>query len=330
MPDCTNKNIGFLLPRQPCNCRVIASYRRERGNLINFQLIIMNILIFGGNGQLGKDCQAAFDKGYSATSVDIDTVNIADQEAVKDIVSRIRPEVIINCAAYTQVDKCESEHEAAWSANVAGPENLARCANKFGSRLIHISTDYVFDGKKKPPQPYLETDPTNPLSVYGKTKLEGELVIEKLTENYAILRTAWLYGFYGNNFLKAILRKALSGNPLKVVNDQFGSPTWSYRLACQIKKVAEKNAQGIYHASSEGFCTWYDLATYFLEKMNVPCDITPCTTAEYPTPAVRPGNSILENHRLKAEGLNVMKHWQEDVDEFVEKFGEQLILEKNH
>jgi dTDP-4-dehydrorhamnose reductase len=287
----------------------------------------MNIIIFGGNGQLGRDCRTIFENDHRVISVDIDTLDISNIEALRDFIRKFQPELLVNCAAFTQVDKCETLKEAAWSANVTGPENLAVCAHESAARLIHISTDYVFDGKKKPPEPYVETDVPYPLSYYGKTKLEGERAIEKHADNFVILRTAWLYGFHGNNFLKTILKKALSGASLKVVDDQFGSPTWSYRLACQIKVMVENTARGIYHATSEGFCTWYDLAKYFLEKMNVPHDINPCRTDEYPTPAVRPGNSILENQRLKAEGLNVMKHWQEDLDEFIEKFGEQLIRE---
>ena len=284
----------------------------------------MNIIIFGGNGQLGRDCQAVFQKDHKVSSVDIDTLDITDIEPVREFIRQVQPEVLVNCAAFTQVDKCETFKEAAWSANVKGPENLAICAKESSARLIHISTDYVFDGKKNPPEPYMESDAVNPLSYYGETKLEGERAIERHMDNFVILRTAWLYGFHGNNFLKTILKKALSGASLKVVDDQFGSPTWSYRLACQIKRVVENTAQGIYHATSEGYCTWYELARYFLEKMNVPYNITPCSTEEYPTPAIRPGNSILENQRLKAEGLNVMKHWREDVDDFIKKFGAQL------
>jgi dTDP-4-dehydrorhamnose reductase len=284
----------------------------------------MNILIFGGNGQLGRDCRTVFENDHSVVAVDIDTLDITNIGAVRELIRQVQPEVLINCAAFTQVDKCETQKEAAWAANVTGPENLAICAKESKTRLIHISTDYVFDGKKKPPEPYIESDAVNPLSYYGKTKLEGERAIESHTDNFVILRTAWLYGFYGNNFLKTILRKALSGAPLKVINDQYGSPTWSFRLACQIKRVVENTAQGIYHATSEGHCTWFELAKYFLEKMNVPHDIKPCRTDEYTTPAVRPGNSILENRRLKAEGFNIMKHWQEELDEFIGKFGKQL------
>ncbi len=287
----------------------------------------LKIIIFGGNGQLGKDCQTVFKNDYQIISVDIDTLDISNIEAVRNLIRKTQPEILVNCAAFTRVDACETETESARSANVTGPQNLAICAKEVSSRLIHISTDYVFDGKKPPPHPYVETDTPHPLSYYGKTKLEGERAIARHTDNFVILRTAWLYGFYGNNFLKTILKKTLSGASLKVVNDQFGSPTWSHRLACQIKRVVESAARGIYHATSEGHCTWYDLAKYFLEKMNLPHDIHSCRTEEYPTPAVRPKNSILENQRLKAEELNIMKHWRDDVDEFIEQFGQKLIRE---
>ena len=187
----------------------------------------------------------------------------------------------------------------------------------------------MFDGKRLPPDTYIETDPVGPLSYYGKTKLEGENAVKKNAENFIILRTAWLYGFNGHNFLKATLKKALGKpeQPLKIVNDQYGSPTWSYRLARQISHLIDHNGQGLYHASAEKYCTWYELADYFLEKIRVPCDINPCTTDEYPLPASRPGCSILENKRLKAEGLNLMDSWKTDLDLYIEEYGAQLIKE---
>jgi dTDP-4-dehydrorhamnose reductase len=165
--------------------------------------------------------------------------------------------------------------------------------------------------------------------VYGRTKLDGEYAVAAADCRYIILRTAWLYGFHGRNFLKTILKKVLSApeTTLKVVNDQFGSPTWSYRLALQIRRLIDSDASGIYHASSEGYGTWFDLASSFLEKMGVPHRIIPCGTVDYPTPATRPANAILENHRLKAEGLNIMTDWRSDLNEFIATFRDRLIAE---
>ncbi|MBC2714727.1 MAG: dTDP-4-dehydrorhamnose reductase [Desulfobacteraceae bacterium] len=287
----------------------------------------MNILITGGNGQLGKDCEHVFKNSCQTTCIDIEDLDITDPDHVEAVVKQVRPGIIINCAAFTQVDACETQKKPAWNVNVTGPKNLAKSARKNNSLLVHISTDYVFDGKKEPPGQYSETDTAAPLSYYGITKREGELAVIHHTSNHIILRTAWLYGFYGQNFLKTILKKALNqpAIPLKIVNDQFGTPTWSYRLALQIAHLVKNKGQGIYHASSEGACSWYDFAKYFLEKLSVAYNIRPCTTDEYPTPAARPKCSILDNRRLKNEKLNIMQHWQKDLDEYIHQYGQRLI-----
>jgi len=179
------------------------------------------------------------------------------------------------------------------------------------------------------PQPYQEEDEPGPISYYGKTKLQGEIAVKETTPNHMIVRTAWLYGINGPNILKTFLRLAME-NPdkeIKVVNDQFGSPTWSYRLALQIAKLIEARALGTYHATSEGYCTWYDLAQYFLQEMDVPHRVIPCSTAEYPRPAARPKNSILENRRLNQQGINLMPFWEDDIHHFVTRFRTALIAE---
>jgi len=289
----------------------------------------MNILITGSNGQLGKDCEHVFKNNHQTTCVDIEDLDITSLDQVDVLVKKIQPDIIINCAAFTQVDACETKKKTADNINVNGPENLAKSARKNNSLLVHISSDYVFDGKKKSTESYVEKDFPSPLSYYGRTKLSGERSVINNTENYIILRTAWLYGFYGHNFLKAILKKALNQpeTQLKIVNDQFGSPTWSFSLALQIAHLVKNKGWGLYHASSEGACSWYDFAKYFLEKFNVPHNITPCTTEEYPTPAIRPKCSILENQRLKNGNLNKMNHWQTDLDEYIHQYGDLLIKE---
>ncbi|MFZ0482551.1 MAG: dTDP-4-dehydrorhamnose reductase [Desulfobacterales bacterium] len=289
----------------------------------------MKIMITGDKGQLGTDCTKVLGKTHEVLGVDIDEVDITQLPDIESLVQQFRPNIIVNCAAYTRVDDCEIEKELAWKANVTGAENLAKCVDKYGDRLIHISTDYVFDGRKKVPEPYVETDKTNPISSYGRSKLEGEKAVQKATNRFIILRTAWLYGIRGHNFLKTMLKISLrsSDNKIKVVNDQFGSPTWSYRLALQIERLVETNAQGVFHATAKGYCTWYELAVYFLKKMDVPHTIIPCTTEEYPMPAPRPMNSILENRNLTEKGLNIMADWKSDVDEFVLNFREVLLKE---
>ena len=287
----------------------------------------MKILITGDKGQLGADCTKVLGKTHEILGVDINEVDITKLPDVELLVQQFRPDIIVNCAAYTRVDDCEIEKGLAWKANVTGAENLAKCVNKHGGRLIHISTDYVFDGRKKVPEPYVETDVPNPVSYYGVTKLEGEEAIRRTTDQHIILRTAWLYGIRGHNFLKTMLKLCLrnSDNKIKVVNDQFGSPTWTYRLALQIERLIETNCRGIFHASADGYCTWYDLAVYFLKKMELPYNIIPCTTEEYPTPAARPMNSILENRNLKEKGIDIMENWKPDVDKFILNFRKVLL-----
>ena len=287
----------------------------------------MKIIITGNKGQLGADCAIVLSSIHEVLGVDIDEVDITKFHDVDALIRQFFPDIIINCAAYTRVDDCETEKELAWKVNVTGAENLARCVGKYGGRLIHISTDYVFDGRKNLPEPYVETDETGPISYYGTTKLEGEKAVIRTTDQHVIIRTAWLYGISGHNFLKTMLKLSFksSDNKIKVVNDQFGSPTWSYRLALQIKRLIEINALGIFHATAEGYCTWYELADYFFKKMDVSHMMIPCTTLEYPTPAARPTNSILENRNLKEKGINIMTHWKTDIDEFVLNFRKVLI-----
>lgn len=289
----------------------------------------MKILLTGGTGQLGNDCRKVLEDRFQVISLGSKDLDIADGAAVNRMMNEVGPDIVLNCAAFTRVDDCETERELAWKVNVEGPKNLAKACRNFDAKLIHISTDYVFDGLKKIPEPYVETDAANPLSYYGLTKLEGEKAIRNVTENHAILRTAWIYGIAGKNFLKTMLKIALKSpeKEVKVVNDQFGSPTWSFRLAEQIEKVIVENGQGTYHATSEGYCTWYHLATGFLERMGITHSFLPCTTEEYPTPAKRPTNSILENAHLKESGLQVMKAWGKDLDQFVFLYRERLLNE---
>jgi len=289
----------------------------------------MKIMITGARGQLGSDCVRVLNKTHEVVAVNPEELDITRLSDVETMIKNLTPDIILNCAAYSKVDNCEAEKELAWKANVTGPENLAQSVAKHGGRLIHISSDYVFDGRKKVPEPYVEVDEPHPLSYYGITKYESEKVVRQATDRHMIIRTAWLYGANGYNFLKTMLKLALK-NPntkIKVVNDQFGSPTWSHRLVLQIARIIEENGQGTYHATAEEYCTWYELAIYFLKKMEVPHTVIPCTSEEYPMPAPRPKNSILENSHLKENGINIMKNWQDDLDQFVDDFKERLLSE---
>ena len=289
----------------------------------------MKILITGGKGQLGTDCAQILADRHDILAIDLDELDITSRLDVEKVVQGFCPDIILNCAAYTQVDACETEKALAWKVNVNGPKNLALSAIDCHAQLIHVSTDYVFDGTRPVPQPYREDDETGPISYYGKTKLEGEIAVKETTPNHMIVRTAWLYGMNGSNILKTFLKLALKypEKEIKVVNDQFGSPTWSYRLALQIAQLIEAKGTGVYHATSEGYCTWYDLAQYFLQEMDVPHLVVPCSTEEYPTPATRPKNSILENGRVKDQGINIMPFWEDDIHHFVTRFKTALVAE---
>jgi dTDP-4-dehydrorhamnose reductase len=302
------------------------------------------ILIIGCNGQLGTDCMSVMPQ---AAGIDFPEIDIADRFQTLETLTRLSPDVIVNCAAYTAVDACESD-PLCWKVNADGPRHLAGWAAANDAFLVHVSTDYVFSGDKPllplpaviaPPeiqrglsrcarvQTLEESEEPGPVSEYGKSKLAGEQAILGSGAKAAILRTAWLYGATGKNFLKTMLRLALQ-NPekeIRVVNDQFGSPTWSHTLARQIAAVIQTQATGVFHATSEGYCSWFDLASRFLQLMDVPHRISPCTTADYPTPAKRPANSILENAALKKAGINLFTDWKEELECFVNENREALL-----
>lgn len=289
----------------------------------------MKIVIVGANGQLGSDCCSMLASDSTVLGCDLPQMDITDETSVMDFVREAAPDVIVNCAAYTAVDLCETESELAWKVNADGPKFLAKAAAHCNARLIHISTDYVFDGHKPAPQAYVETDIPNPLSQYGKGKLAGEQAVMEHLDNYLILRTAWLYGANGKNFLKTMLRMALKDpeRELKVVHDQYGSLTWSDSLTRQIKTLLQSDLCGIAHTTADGYSTWYEGARFFLDAVGVPYRMRPCTTAEYPTPAHRPANSILANTVLDNAGLSVFPDWQVDIDRFVVSHREQLLAE---
>ena len=287
----------------------------------------MNILITGAGGQLGQDCLKVMGKAYTVHGRTSEQLNITDHEQVRRKIRALRPDAVVNCAAYTAVDACEQEQEACRAVNSQGPAHLAEACAAEGARLIHVSTDYVFAGNKPVPDSYTEQDPVGPLSAYGKSKLAGELAVAERMDDYLILRTSWLYGIGGNNFLKTMLRLARTdpGRTIRVVDDQYGSLTWTMTLAHQIQQLLSSELRGIAHATAEGTCTWYAGAKYFFEALGLECSLKPCTTAEYPTPALRPTNSILENAFLKKHNINLMQHWQQDIEGFIALYQDELI-----
>lgn len=313
-----------------------------------------NILITGGNGQLGKACRkrlADLNKVgnlYNILSTDIQEIDITNIDSIIKFLetNNFKPDFVINCAAYTAVDRAEYEIDTAYDLNVVGVSNLVKlcsgevCNNKFKSKLIHISTDYVFDGKSKNiPDAWLESNIPNPGTVYGRTKLDGENAImfnpTMMFDSGIILRTAWLYSPNGHNFLKTILKLALNDDDKnkirKIVNDQFGCPTSASELAKQIVYVIENFDQldkGVYHAVCSGYTSWYNFAIRFLELMNVDSsNFKPCLSEEFPTPAKRPHNSILSTEKLADKNAYVMVDWETALQNFVLQFGNDILKE---
>ena len=287
----------------------------------------MRILLTGSSGQLGSECKKVLKDDYEIISPNKEELDITSWDKVITSIDQLSPDIIVNCAAFTNVDECEKEKKLAERINVEGPRNLAQGAARYEKIIVHVSSDLIFNGRKRLPQPYFEDDPTIPLSRYGLTKMESEMAVKQNTPHYIIIRAGWIYGVRGEDFLKKILKLATKDNQksLYVVDDQIGSPTWSYRLAQQIKVLIDNRKEGVYHATSEGYCSRYEWAKYFLKKMEISIPVLPCTSEKFPTPARRPLNSILENRQLKIEGLNIMPNWQKDLDIFIDSYGEMLL-----
>ena len=287
----------------------------------------MKIIILGGTGALGSDCKTVLAEDYDVIAPDRKELDIIRWDGVIESLQSISPDVVINCAGFTDVDACETEPFLVRKNNVEGPRNLAQGSARFNCKLIHISSDYVFSGKKNIPQPYFEDDPTEPISAYGQSKMESEVAVRENAPNYIIIRSAWLYGINGKNFINSILINALSKKQktLKVVNDQFGSPTWTYRLAKQIKELIKHDAKGTYNATSEGYCSRFEFAKYVLKKLKIKVTPKPCSLDDFPQVAKRPANCILENRLLKKQGINIMHDWKQDVDIYLDRFRAELI-----
>lgn len=275
------------------------------------------ILITGGHGQLGTELRHLLDeKKLEYVSTDADQLDITDKEATDKFITDMKPEIIYHCAAYTAVDKAEDEgKELDERINVEGTRNVAEAAKAAGSTLIYISTDYVFDGKKKDGM-YQVDDTTNPLSEYGRTKLLGEKAVQETMDNYYIIRTSWVFGIYGHNFIYTMQNLAKTHDRLTVVNDQFGRPTWTRTLAEFMTFVIEKNAPfGVYHLSNENSCSWYEFAREILKDTDV--EVAPVTSEEYPQKATRPQYSIMDLSKAKALGFEIPT-WQEALTSFLD------------
>ena len=280
----------------------------------------MKCLVTGSHGMLGTDILSLFEQRHEVLGVDLHNCDILNKRQLEETISSFRPDVIIHTAAYTNVDKAESDEEAASLLNEHGAENLAKAARKYAAKLVFISTDYVFDGAAS--APYTEHDKPNPQGVYGQTKLGGEEQVQRILEakQWLIVRTAWLYGRHGKNFVSAILQRARDIGTLQVVNDQQGAPTYTEDLAAGILALLESKASGIFHFSNNGQCSWYDFAERILQYAGLShVRLQPISSVELARPAPRPAYSVLDTSKFTAAVGQRPRHWEEALKVFFEE-----------
>ena len=277
---------------------------------------LKKVLITGSNGQLGKalNQQLKDNKNFQVINTDVDELDITKFSEVNEIVKKINPNIIINCAAHTAVDICEKQKDKAYRINAVGPKNLSVTAKEIGAVIVQVSTDYVFDGKKI--GKYTESDRANPQSVYGQTKWEGEEFVRKTNEKHFIVRTAWLYGD-GKNFVRTMLQLAENSAEIRVVEDQVGTPTSAKEVAKVIMKLVETENYGTYHATCEGQCSWADFSEEIFRLSRKDIHVKRITSEEYKTAAKRTQNSVLDNKNLREKIGYSMQGWEDALEEFI-------------
>ncbi|WP_339817765.1 dTDP-4-dehydrorhamnose reductase [Paenibacillus sp. FSL R7-0216] len=284
----------------------------------------MRVLVTGAKGQLGQDVVRLFESaGHQVLASDRNTLDITDDATCLKVVKEFKPNAIIHCAAYTAVDQAERDVDAAYAVNAVGTRNLVLAAEQVKAKFCYISTDYVFDGSDI--LPYQEYDNTNPQSVYGKSKRAGEILVQSLSSAFFIVRTSWVYGLYGNNFVKTMLKLGQEKPVLSVVNDQKGSPTYTVDLAAFLLELIQTEKYGIYHASNSGECTWYEFAQAIFEEardifgQTYPVQVKPCTTEDFPRPAPRPRNSVMDHLSIRTNGFQDLRPWREALKAFIKE-----------
>ena len=283
---------------------------------------MINILVTGSNGQLGNELRKlqSVSTDYSFVFTDIAELDITNPEAIETIMKAVNIAIIINCAAYTAVDKAEADSGMAYRINADAPGYLAAAAFKFNALLVHVSTDYVFSGEGF--RPYTENQPTDPRSIYGMSKLKGEMAVIKSGCRHIIIRTSWLYSAFGNNFIKTVRKYGRERGHLNMIYDQIGTPTHAADLAQTIMAIipqCNEPKNSIYHYSNEGVCSWYDFALEILDQSGIKCTVAPINTEEYPLPAVRPFYSVLNKGKIKKEFNITIPHWKESLTRCLEE-----------
>lgn len=281
----------------------------------------MKVLVTGVKGQLGHDVVNELEKrGHEAIGVDIDEMDITDKLSVETVISSVKPQAVIHCAAWTAVDAAEDNEEKVRAVNAAGTEHIARVCRDIGAKMMYISTDYVFDGQGTEPwQP--DCKDYKPLNVYGKTKLEGELAVANTLDNYFIVRIAWVFGVNGNNFIKTMLKVGKTHDAVRVVNDQTGTPTYTYDLSRLLVDMIETDKYGYYHATNEGgYISWYDFTKEIYKQAGYTTKVIPVTTEEYGlSKAARPFNSRLDKSKLIENGFKPLPTWQDALSRYLKE-----------
>lgn len=277
----------------------------------------MRILVTGVKGQLGYDVVKELEKrGHTAIGVDIEEMDITDAAACEKVITEADTEAVIHCAAYTAVDAAEDNQELCRKVNAYGTENIAKVCRKLDQKMVYISTDYVFNGEGE--RPWEPDDKREPLNAYGMTKYEGELAVEENLEKYFIIRIAWVFGVNGKNFIKTMLSLGETRDELNVVNDQIGSPTYTYDLARLIVDMVETEKYGRYHATNEGLCTWYEFACEIFKQAGMSVKVNPVSSDEFPAKAKRPHNSRMSKEKLTENGFERLPSWQDALKRYLE------------
>jgi dTDP-4-dehydrorhamnose reductase len=282
------------------------------------------VLVIGARGMLGRDLVKVLHSSFytdphsdwEVLGWDIEEIDIREEKNTVSKIENLKPKIVINVAAFTDVDGCESEKEKAFAINAGGVKHVALGALRCHAKVVYLSTDYIFDGKKA--EPYVEDDPPNPLNVYGQSKLQGERYVQELVEDGLIIRTQWLYGRYGRNFVASILHQAREKKTLSIVNDQMGSPTYTVDLSKAISALIQRSARGVFHVANSGFCSWYHFGQAILEISGMErVKVIPISSEELNLPAVRPLYSVLHCQRLKQEIGMTMRPWSEALKDFL-------------
>ncbi len=282
-------------------------------------MINLKVVVTGAKGQLGKELVKWFRQmEWNVYGYDKDELDITDAQQVISVLGHIHPHVVVHAGAYTKVDEAEKEKEKAFFVNAYGTRNVAVAAEKVGAKLVYVSTDYVFDGAQR--VPYHEFSSPNPINIYGKSKLAGEQFVRDFHSRFFIVRTSWVFGAYGNNFVKTMLRLAKEKEEILVVDDQYGCPTYAVDLVQKIYELVQTEKYGLYHISNTGYCSWYEFAKIIFSEMGVNVRVQRCGTKDYLRLAARPSYSVFDHMALRLNGFELLRHWRDALREFLHAY----------